>query len=119
MYCCLSNDTKFVWFEALTIPVTPGKHVCSKTKHICISFFFCQLIMSIDDTTVMNNIITNKKVTYISFNFFFILLAAKSLEIFSKHNRCSFPKFHESTKLISIFRKKTTLFNFEQDMFRE
>ena len=32
-------------------------------------------------------------------------------------------KFPESTKLISIFRKRTTLFNFkqffEQDMFRE
>ena len=28
-------------------------------------------------------------------------------------------KFRESTKLISIFRKRTTLFNFKQDMFRE
>ena len=28
-------------------------------------------------------------------------------------------KFCESTKLTSIFRKKTTLFNFKQDMFRE
>ena len=28
-------------------------------------------------------------------------------------------KFRASTKLISIFRKRTTLFNFKQDMFRE
>ena len=28
-------------------------------------------------------------------------------------------KFRESTKLTSIFRKRTTLFNFKQDMFRE
>ena len=30
-----------------------------------------------------------------------------------------FPKFRESTKLTSIFRKRTALFNFKQDMFRE
>ena len=27
--------------------------------------------------------------------------------------------FHESTKLTSIFRKRTALFNFQQIMFRE
>ena len=30
-----------------------------------------------------------------------------------------YPKFRESTKLTSIFRKRTTLFNLKQDMFRE
>ena len=37
----------------------------------------------------------------------------------SENSKTSKPYFRESTKLTSIFRKRTTLFNFKQDMFRE